>query len=153
VKSSTSTVGVGAAGVEDMLHLYSYSSDPDGLSGYYQHPGTLTYAATGVDSTLAVNLGGQSRSSTTTCNRVFTIKAPAAFPSGVTSVTVTAGLVADSSTGSQPITAFGFGNVGSSSRSTSVKRTYYPSVLITVTYSGYTGSVFRYQVTLEVTGK
>jgi hypothetical protein len=102
---------------------------------------------------------------------VFTIKAPAAFPSGVTSVTVTAGLVADSSTGSQPITAFGFGNVGSSSRSTSVtlaagqkmqanltvrpsvKRTYYPSVLITVTYSGYTGSVFRYQVTLEVTGK
>jgi len=168
--ASTSTITAGTAGAQTLLHLYSQSSDPDGLSSYYVRPGTSTPAATGTDATLAVNLGNQSNAFTT-CNRVFTIKTPSSFPTGISSVTVTASLVADPGTGLQPITAIGFATVGGTGRtnpvnpSSSAKRqcnlvvnaappsgtVYHPTVLITITYSGFAGTFFRYSVPFTVT--
>jgi hypothetical protein len=168
--ASTSTITAGTAGAQTLLHLYSQSSDPDGQTGYYVQPGTSTLAATGTDATLAVNLGKQGNVATT-CNRVFSIKAASSFPAGITSITVTASLVADSTTGLQPITAIGFYTWGGTGRTNPVTLTaglkrqcnlvvnaakpsntvYRPTVLITVTYTGFTGTYFRYSVPFTVT--
>jgi hypothetical protein len=169
--SSSSTVNVTTDRIQNWLHLYSQSTDPDGLTGYCtQAPGT-SLAATGVDSTLAVNLGNRTKGSTTTCSLVFTIKTPSAYPTG-TSATVTASLLADPGTGTQPITTIGFGTVGQSGTFTNPvslgvgqKRqlnlkvnpatkgvVYHPTILITVTYSGLTATYYRYSVPVTVTG-
>ena len=90
---STSTVRVATDRIQNWLHLYSQSTDPDGLTGYrVRLPGTSP-AATGADATLAVNLGILPKNTNTVCNRVLTIKAPDPFPTGA-SMTVTASLVA-----------------------------------------------------------
>ena len=170
--SSVSSVQVTSDRVQNWLHLYSQSTDPDGLGGYYVQPSTPSLAATGLDTTLAVDLGSQPKGSSTTCNRVFTIKTSASFPTG-TSATLTASLVADQGSGTQPITKFGFANVGTNgtftnplSLSAGQKRqvnlrvtpaaagmAYYPKVLITVTYSGMTAAYYQYTVPLKVTGQ
>jgi hypothetical protein len=170
--SSSSSVEVTADKVQNWLHLYSQSTDPDGLTGYCTQAPTSNPAATGMDETLTVNLGSLPKAKQTTCNRVFTIKTPASFPTG-TSATVTAALVADSGSGAQPVTSFGFANVGTNGTYTNPvslgvgqKRqfnvrvkpatagtVYYPKVLITVTYSGMTATYYQYTVTLKVTGQ
>lgn len=171
--SSTSTISVATDRVQNWLHLYSQSTDPDGLTGYCtQAPGTSP-AATGVDGTLAVNLGYRAKGKDTTCSRVLTIKTPSAFPTG-TSVTITASLVADPTTGTQPITTVGFAAVGTggtftnplSSLGVGQKRqlnlkvrpaaagvTYHPSILITVTYTGLTATYYEYSIPVTVTGQ
>jgi hypothetical protein len=168
--ASSSTASASTAGVTSLLHLYSQSSDPDGLGSYYVQPGTSTLAATGTDATLTVNLGKQSTSNTSE-NRVFTIKAASSFPTGITLITVTASLMADPGTGLQPINSYGFANVGNTGRTASVTlsagqkmqcnvRTsvakpsgtvYHPTMVIKVTYSGYSGSFFQYSVPFAVT--
>jgi hypothetical protein len=162
-------VSVSTAAITNWLHQYSQSTDPDGLTAYYVQRGGTSPAATGSDFTLAVNLGTFTKNTTATCSRVITIATPSTFPTG-TSATVTASLVADSATGSQPITAVGFANVGSTSRTNPIslgtgqkrqlnltlrmpnvsKKTYYPHVLITVTYSGYTGAYYRFDIPVTV---
>lgn len=168
--ASSSTISASTAGAPVLLHLYSQFTDPDGLGSYYRRPGTTTPAATGSDTTLAVDLGLQP-STSVTCNRVFTIKTPPSFPAGITRVTVTATLVADPGTGIQPITQIGFASIGGTGRynpitiSAGVKRqcnlvvatpkpagtAYHPTVLIAVTYSGFSGTFFRYSVPFTVT--
>jgi len=170
--SSDSSLQVTTDKVQNWLHLYSQSADPDGLTGYCTQAPASNPAATGMDATLAVNLGMQPAGKQTTCNRVFTIKTPASFPTG-TSATVTATLVSDAGSGTQPITSFGFANVGTNGTFTNPvtlgagqKRqanvrvkpgtagtVYYPKVLITVTYSGMTATYYQYTVTLRVTGQ
>lgn len=169
-KASSSTVSVGTPEVSDFLHLYSQSTDPDGLGGYYRKPGTTQPAATGIDESLAVDLGSQGPERTT-CSRVFTLRTAASFPTGVASVTITATLVPDPGTGVQPITQFGFAGVGGTGRnnpvtlSANAKRqcnlvisvpgpsgtVYHPTVNITVTYSGFSTSYFRYSIPFTVT--
>jgi hypothetical protein len=169
--SSSSTVNVTTDRIQNWLHLYSQSTDPDGLTGYVtQAPGTSP-AATGVDATLAVNLGSRTKGSTTTCSLVFTMKMPSAYPTG-TSATVTASLLTDPGSGTQPITTIGFGTVGQNGTFTNPvslgvgqKRqlnlkvnpatkgvVYHPTILITVTYSGLTATYYRYSVPVTVTG-
>lgn len=168
--ASTSTISASTAGAQNLLNLYSESTDPDGLGSYYRRPGTTTPAATGRDATLVVDLGLQAASNTT-CNRVFTIKTPSSFPAGISSVTVTATLIADPATGIQPITQIGFASIGGTGRTNpvtiaaGVKRqcnlvvaapkptgtVYRPTVLITITYSGFTGTYFRYSVPFTIT--
>jgi len=173
-RASDSTISVTTAAASGWLHLYSQSTDPDGTTGYYSRKGSspATPAATGVDTTMAVNLGGQGTTGTQTINRVLTIKTPAAFPDGtVTQVTVTASLLADPATGFQPINQAGFDTVGGSARTTPVtlatttKRQlnlylrmtgsqsgtqYVPSVVITVTYSGFTTTYYQYTVPVKI---
>ena len=169
---STSTINVTTDRIQNWLRLYSQSTDPDGLTGYCaQAPGTSP-AATGMDGTLAVNLGTVRRNPATTYNRVFTIKTPTAFPTG-DSATVTISLVADPGTGTQPIVTVGFAPVGTNgtfanpiSLGVGEKRqlnlevnpstggtTYYPTILITVTYTGLTTTYYRYAVPVTVTSQ
>ena len=168
--ASSSTISASAAGVQNLLHLYSQASDPDGTTGYYVQPGTSSLAATGTDATLTVNLGRQSNTNTVEA-RVFSIKAASLFPTGITSITVTASLVADPTTGLQPINDYGFANVGNTARNNPVNLTagqkmqcnlrtkvappsgtvYRPKLVITVTYSGYSGGFFVYTVPVTVT--
>jgi hypothetical protein len=169
VSNSSSSVSVTTATAASWLHLYSQSTDPNGLTAYYVKSGGTTPAATGSDFTLAVDLGSFTKNTTATCNRVLTIIAMSPLPTG-TSATVTASLVADSTSGLQPITAVGFAAVGSTGRTNPVsvtaglKRqlnltlrlpnvaatTYRPHILITVTYTGYTGSYYRYDIPVTV---
>lgn len=170
VSTSDSTISVvAAASITDWLHLYSQSTDPDGLSGYYLQPGTTVPAAVGKDASLAVDLGSYARRSTSACNRVFTVATPAALPVG-SSIVVTASLVADPVTSKQPISAVGFAQIGATDtnnpltlsagqkRQLNLKltmpnqkgRTYHPRILITVTYTGYTGTYYQYSVPVTV---
>jgi hypothetical protein len=168
--ANSSTISASTAGIGSLLHLYSQGSDPDGLTGYYTQPGTTTLAATGTDASLALNLGKQSNANTNE-TRVFTIKAATPLPSGITSITVTSSLVADPTTGLQPIRNAGFSALGGTARTASVTLTagqkmqcnvrtnvakpsgtvYKPKVIITVTYTGYTGTFYQYTVPFTVT--
>jgi hypothetical protein len=165
--SNSSKIQATSADVAGLLHLYSQSTDPDGLTGYYTKLWVGGLAATGVDHSLTVDLGP---SLSTDENRVFTIKAPATLPTGVTSITVRATLAADSG-GTQPIAAIGFAAVGNTARTNPVTLTagqkmqcnmhtdvglfggsYHPTVILTVTYTGFTGSFYQYRVPVAVRG-
>jgi type II secretory pathway pseudopilin PulG len=173
-RASDSTVGVTTATVGGWLNLYSESTDPDGLGSYYDRNGSspATPAATGRDTTLAVNLGGQGTSGSATLNRVLTIHTPATFPVGtLTQVTVTATRVADPATSFQPIDSAGFATIGSGSRTASVPlgknvkyqlnvhlqmngstsgKQYIPTVVITITYTGFTTAYYQYTVPMKI---
>jgi hypothetical protein len=174
VFSRTSDSGVQATAdhVHSWLHAYSQSTDPDGLTGYAvrRNSSPSVPAATGSDESVAVHLGGYT--GTTTVNRVITIKTPATFPdTTVTSVTVKASLVADSTTGKQPISAIGFAASGSTGRSNPVTlgrgvkdqlnlqvsvtgltygTLYVPTVKITVTSTGFTTAYYVYSIPVKV---
>ncbi len=168
---STSTVKVAADRVQNWLHLYSQSTDPDGLTGYCTQAPDTSPAATGVDATLTVDLGTLKKGKNTTCDLVFTIKTPSAYPTG-TSATITASLLPDAATDTQPINRFGFAALGAGSTyATSIslgpgqKRqlnlrvkpaakgvTYSPTLLITVTYTGLSAGYYQYSVPITVTG-
>lgn len=171
--TSTSTVNVTTDTVQNWLHLYSQTSDPDGLGGYWQQAPTTNPAATGTDATLSVNLGTYAGSGTTPCDLVFTINTPTSFPTG-SPVTVTATVLADESTGLQPISNCGFATVGNTSRTNPITlgvsqkrqvnlkvkldgavsgRTYFPKMVITVTYSGLTATYYQYTVPFTVTAQ
>ena len=164
-----STLNVTADRIQNWIHLYSQSTDPDSLTGYWtQAPGSNS-AAIGLDSTLAVNLGTVGNGPTH-CRQVFTLKTPSAFPTGA-SATVTASLLADPVTGSQPLTNVGFSDVGSSGYTNPTTLgvgnkiqlnlkvsahpagvTYRPTILIRITYGGLTAAYYQYSVPVTVWG-
>jgi hypothetical protein len=169
--ASTSTISAAtAAGVNTLLHLYSQGSDPDALAGYFLQPDGATLASRGSDFGLTADLG-EYKNKEIPCNRVFTIKAASPLPSGISSITVSASLAADPDTGLQPIKSAGFAAVGSTAISSPVtlaagekmqcnltiktprpKQTaYLPHIVITVTYSGYSGTYFQYSVPVAIT--
>jgi hypothetical protein len=169
--SSTSNVRVGTDSVGNWLHLYSQSTDPAGLTGYWLRAGSTSPAAVGIDATLSVDLGQYaSGGSQVQCSRVFTIQSASSFPTGTT-ITVTATLLPDPTTGTQPITAVGLRTVGQNNTTpssvtlgTGVKRqanlritlpvakgVYRPKVVITVTYTGMTTAYYQYTVPVQVT--
>ena len=170
--TSTATVSVRADAASDYLHLYSQGTDPDGLTGYATRAGSspLVPAATGVDDTLSVNLGGLGWSGFVTVNRVFTLEAPASFPNGVAQATATVTLQADAS-GVQPITAAQISAVGGSGGTSSVTftagmkrqlnltlkmaglgkdRVFVPHVVVTITYPTSPAGYYRYIVPITV---
>lgn len=92
------------------LHGYSQATDPTGLTGYAVKAGAVpvTRAATGVDGTLAVNLGDHKNENNVVVSRVLVVSAPNPLPSGVTAVTVRVALAVDPVSGLQPIAATTF---------------------------------------------
>ena len=112
--ASSSTASASTAGVSDLLHLYSQTSDPDGLTGYYNQAGVIpaTLAASGTDGTLTADLGKQPTGNTNE-TRVFTIKAASPLPPGITSITVA---ISDTDDPSNVINSSGFANVGGTGR-------------------------------------
>lgn len=174
--TSDSTVSASADGAQNWVHLYSQSTDPDGLTGYFVGVGTTTPAATGMDASLAVDLGTLPRppGKPVTCLRVFTVKTPAAFPApGVASVTVTLAWQPDPATGTPSLTGYGFAPIGGGGmanpvtlgtgqkqqlnldiKMSGVKKgeTVHPSMLVTVTYTGLAVTYYQYTVPFTVTG-
>ena len=130
-------------------------------------------AATGVDGTLRVALGGFKNTNTTSIPRVFSVQARGTLPAGVSSITVTATLLPDPG-GKQPLTGYSFTNMLGLGSATTVtlgagdKRwlnlsasmrgsafpgnnvLYRPTVRITVRYTGYTGNFLSYDVPVTI---
>lgn len=168
---NTSNASISAASADSLLRLYSESTDPDGLTGYYKRPGRSGPAATGSNMELVIDLGGQTPA-TNDENMAFTIKAPDTFPAGIKTITVTATLAPDPASGLQPITSVGFSVLGGTTRDAlilgpsakaqcnlqtkmpkPIGTVYHPKVIITVTYDGYQGTFFQYSVPVTVVAK
>ena len=152
------------------LHGYSQSTDPTGLTAYAVKAGAtpVTPAATGVDGTLAVNLGSHRNENNVSVTRVLVVAAPSALPSGITAVTVRVALAVDPVSGLQPIAATTFApanGTGTCSGSTVVlsagqrcqlditvqtrtnqgfsnNSSYAPTLYLIANFPGYTGSSF-----------
>ena len=170
--ASDTTLQAGTESVTSWLHLYSQSSDPDGQTGYATRSGTSNPAATGTDATLTVNLGGKGTSgSNQTVSRVFSLRTVSPFPNGGSTITITASLQADPTTGFQPINAIGFDSWGSTGRTnpltasrntkyqcnlrinmsgSTAGKQYIPRILVTVTYTGMTTTYYQYTVPVAV---
>jgi len=161
------------------LHLFSQATDPDGLTVYATQrvqTGVGPLCATGADRTLSLVMGGARTNGTTyTFNRVFTVKTVTAFPvTSVTQVTVTATYIPDPSTGLQPIRDCRFSTTTTTGGSNPVSigvntklqanirmrmtgtgwvvgRTYYPTLRLTVSYTGGPAGYYVYDIPLSVT--
>ena len=171
-----STASVTTDSTANYLRLFSDATDPDlVLLGYAtkRNSNPLVYAATGVDDSLAVALGGYKNTNNTSIPRVFSVKARSPLPAGVSSLTVTATLLPDPG-GKQPLTGYTFTNTLGLNPTTSVtlaagdKRwvnlsasmkgsafpgnnvLYTPTVRITVRYPGYTGDFLSYDVPVTI---
>lgn len=175
--SSQSDVRATADHVHSWLRLYSQDTDPGGLPGYATQRvqwGVGPLCAAGLDESLTLDMGGIRVGGTTyTFDRAFTVMTPAAFPDGaVTQITITATYVADAVTGKQPIrdVRFSTGTGGSNpytiapnlQRQANIRmrangagwvvgQTYYPHILLTVTYTGFTTAYYVYDIPLAVT--
>lgn len=162
------------------LHLYSESTDPDGLADYAHerliNGGVGALAASGSDMTLAADMGVfPDRKLTYTFNRTFTIETPDSFPdAAVTAVRVTLSTEPDPG-GEQLISKARLSNLNGSGASTTmtlaagqkrqvnvtisahkkyvVGETYYPSVVLTLTMVGgsYPSGYYQYSVTIAAT--
>jgi hypothetical protein len=174
--SSSGTTGVRATAdqIQEWLHVYSQGSDPDGLTGYAIRSGSspLVPAATGLDDTIAVHLGGFTGTANVTVDRVVTIQAVPAYPeTGISRITARAYLIADPVSGRQPISGCGFAALGGTNRRNPVNLTagqkqqmnlrlrlrgltagtlYEPRVQIVVTYSGMTATYYRYELPVKI---
>ena len=151
------------------LHGYSQATDPTGLTPYAAVSGApLVPAATGIDSTLSVNLGSYKNVASATITRVLVVAAPNPLPSGITAVTVRIALAVDPASGLQPITATTFAaanGTGTCSGSTvslaagnrcqlnltittrvnqgfTNNSSYTPVLYLIANFTGYTGSSF-----------
>lgn len=171
-------IGASASGSSDWVHLYSEGSDPVHAT-IYDHKRTIgggegTVAATGQDATLQVDLGGfPDKNKSIPFITVFSVVTPAVFPdTAVTQVTVSATLVAD--VADQPLTLPGFtvfGPTGGGPTSVTLGpgqkyqfnvtvrtrkkftlgHTYWPHVLVDVTWAGVPAGYFRYDIPVSVT--
>jgi hypothetical protein len=155
------------------LKLYSQSTDPAGLTGYATRTGSspTARAATGSDDSLSVHLGG-TNNTTASYTRVLTMETPSTLPDGLSTITVTATVAKDTTYNQTPIntpTIRTIANVGTSNVVTlgagqkrqlnlnvstsglpGTSRLYTPSVILTVTYSGYTDDFLNYTVPVKV---
>ena len=155
------------------LGIYSQVGNPGGLTGYAVRKGMSpsTPAASGTNDDLAVNLGGYNDVNATNANRVLTLTTPAALPSGVTSVTVALSVVADPTTGIQPISDYNIATTSNSSPAKTVtlgagttrqvnlaiktkgltgNLQYVPQLVVQVTFNGYSGGFLSYVVPVKV---
>ena len=159
------------------LTLYSQSTDPALLTGYAvkRLSSPSIPAATGANSTLAVALGGFKNQNTTTVTRVLTLQARSPLPAGASPLTVTVALAADPVTGRQPLTGATFSALDGSGAGPTATLTagakrqlnltvrtqpnsvfpgnnvlHTPTVTVSVTYPGYTGTFLSYVVPVRV---
>lgn len=160
------------------FHVYSQSTDPGGVTGYATRRGSspAVLAGTGVDDTAAAHMGGWRNQTATYVDRVLTIKAPAAFPAGVTQLTLHGLRGVDPATGEQPITAGRFQRMDDTGGgatitlspgeqveldlevtmrppdfpTTGTGLTYTPTVTVWATWTGYTDDFYAYIVPVKV---
>jgi hypothetical protein len=160
------------------VHLYSEASDPAGKPHYATKQGATPTrtAATGTDSTLAVELGNRRSGGDVT--RVFVIQTPTAFPAGLAQITVSLNVVSSAPAAlNGPIATMatiangnGVGNTGNSGGSATLTlgpdqrrqvnlavpalpgagQLYRGRIDVKVTYAGYTDSFLTFPVPLSV---
>lgn len=175
--TSETDVTASAATAGGWLHVYSQSTDPDGLGGYarQQNLATQPLIASGQDFELAIDWGSYpDLNKTFAFSRVLTIETPATFPiASVTQVTVTVTLVADPG-GTQPLRNPYLRLLGQGGNTSSVTlradqkaqldvslRTkknpwdagdvFQPRVVLTLTYAGGPASYYVYDYTTLLT--
>jgi hypothetical protein len=174
---SDSYVVVQAAHIHDWVHLYAQDTDPGGLTGYAirRLSSPPTPAASGQDEAITVDLGGfPDKNRTYDFPRTITIMTPAVFPeAGVTQVTIAATLAPDPATGEQPLSRVRIGAVGDAGGAATVTmtagqqmqvnvrvgakkrfvlgQTYYPRVVLTLSFAGGPTGYFRYEIPMAVT--
>jgi len=168
---------VAADSPNNYLRLYSQETDPAGLTGYATKrlSNPLVPAATGADLALAVALGGFKNQNTTSITRVFTLQALNPLPPGASPLTVTAVLAADPVTERQPLTGASFSALDGSGAGPTATLTagakrqlnltvrtqpnnvfpgnnvlHTPTVILQVTYPGYTGTFLSFVVPISV---
>jgi hypothetical protein len=162
---------VHADGPANYLHLRSLATDPFGTTGYASRRGSSSsqVAATGMDTTLDVDLGGNKNANNRVFDRVFTLDAASPLPAGASPITVAVSLAPDPVSGAQPITAATLTdlagaaapasltagqrrqlNVTLNTMSLPANTLYAPTVTITVTFAGYSGSFLSYVVPVRV---
>jgi hypothetical protein len=168
---------VQAAHVRDWLHVYAEYTDPGGLTGYAirRLSSPPTPAASGQDDGIVVDLGGfPDANKTFDFPRTITIMTPTAFPeTSVTQVRVAATLAPDPTTGDQPLRQVRIGAIGNTGGAATVTmtagqqlqvnvsvrarkqfvlgQTYYPSVVLTLSYTGSPADYFVYEIPMAVT--
>ncbi len=176
-RSTNTANAITADSPSNYLRLYSQSTDPAGLTGYAtkRNSNPLEPAATGASDTLAVALGGFKNQNTTNITRVFTLQALNPLPVGASPLTVTAALAADPVTGRQPLTGASFSALDGSGAGPTATLTagakrqlnltvrtqpnnmfpgnnvlHTPTVILRVTYPGYSGTFLSYVVPASV---
>jgi hypothetical protein len=173
--SSSVSISVSTDTARNWMHMYSQSTDPQGDTGYAVQVGTATPAATGADFTIAANLGDVPNTNNANFYRLAKVLTVPAYPvAGVTTVTITVTVTPDSTTGKQPITAYGVATWGSQAFNTSLAgiavntklqlnlrvrfnggswvagTTYYPHAQVTLTYTGFTTTYYQYDMPITV---
>jgi hypothetical protein len=162
--------------VSNYLKLFSDAADTTPLTGYAdkRNSSPVVKAATGADAGIDVALGGYKNTNNTAIPQVLTLQAPATLPNGITSITVTATLIADAASGKQPLTGYTFSPLGGGAGTASVTLTpgqkvwlnlsasmkgsafpgnnqlYEPRVRVTVRYTGYSGTFLSYEVPVSI---
>jgi hypothetical protein len=159
---------------DNYVHAYSQGTDPAGLLGFAIKRLTVPPqpAATGVDASLAVSLGGLKNANAIPFLRVITLEARNPLPAGASPITVTATLAADPTTGRQPISGVTFSNLdGSGSAATATLAAgdekqlnltvntqafpgnnvlYRPTITLTYTFPGYTDTFLNVVIPVTV---
>ena len=161
------------------LHLYSQTTDPAHFTAYATQrvqTGIGAPCATGTDRTLGLVMGGVRSSGTSyRFNRAFTMTTASPFPdAAVTQVTIAATYVADPSTGLQPMRDCRFSATNTTGGSASVTvgantqyqanirmrmqgtgwvvgRVYYPTLRLTLSWTGGPAGYYVYDIPLSVT--
>lgn len=167
--SSQSSATAKAESISAWIRLWSQTTDPSGLTGYATQrvqSGVAPLCATGSDQALTLVMGGiRSNGTSYTFTRALTLEGVSPFPDpAITTVNVSYSLVADASSGLQPISGVTFTSVNGSTRKYGVNvvlrttgtgwvtgRTYTPTLRLTMTYTGSPASYFVYDVPLAVT--
>jgi hypothetical protein len=172
------TAAVTADSPAAYFHVYSQGTDPGGMTGYatrrFSNP--LVPAATGADDAISVHMGGWRNQNATYVDRVVTIKAPAAFPAGVTQLVLNGARTPDPATGEQPITAGRFQRMNDTGGGATITLspgeqveldlqvtmrppdfpnsgaglTYTPTVTVWATWAGYSDDFFAYVIPVRV---
>ncbi len=172
--STNQANSVVADGPANYLRLYSQSTDPAGLTGYTvkKNSSPSVPAATGANATLAVALGGWKNENGTNLTRVFTLQALSPLPAGASPLTVTASLAADPVSGRQPLSQITFSDTNGANPTATATLTVgvkkqlnlrvvtkgfpgnnnmvNPTITLTVTYPGYSGTFLSYVVPVSV---
>lgn len=173
--TSQSAIRARADHVHDWLRLYAQDTDPGGLTGYAirRLSDPPVPCASGQDELVVVDLGAfRSTGAPVSLTRVITFMAPSPLPDGITSVSVAVELLPDAATGLQPIQRVDIGRLSGAKASNpaillageqlqlnlrvrsraemALGVPYYPTVRITVTFTGSAVDYYVYEIPMAV---
>lgn len=162
---------VAADSPANYFHLRSLTTDPFGTTGYASRRGSspVQAAATGMDATLAVDLGGNKNQTGRVFTRVLTLDGASPLPAGASPITVAVTLEPDPATGLQPLVGATLTDLAGAAAPAALTEgqrrqlnltvttqgmaqntLFVPTVTLTATYAGYAGGFLNYVVPVTV---